>query len=218
EVSATQPQTATTAPDDSEELTSAPSAEDTDSAAEPETAATDQSANESAASAGDAPKPTEPTMNTTESAAAKQQEEQQAAPEPKRSEPEPVKEAPTQQADGKKEIASAGKPEAATPESERSGAEPEAGGKDEWLAERDAKHYTIQLLGAYETATVERFITNNGLKRSVHVVETTRKGRPWHVVVKGDYPSRQAAHEGVGRLPEALRVAGPWVRSFGSLR
>ncbi len=36
------------------------------------------------------------------------------------------------------------------------------------------------------------------------------------MLIFGEYPSREAAREGVEELPSVLGVAEPWVRSFDS--
>lgn len=87
-----------------------------------------------------------------------------------------------------------------------------------WLASRADDHYTIQLIAGYERQTLERFLEQHSLGHKAHVVQTQYQGRDWHILITGDYPSRDAAHNAMNRLPNALRDNGLWVRSFASLR
>lgn len=81
-----------------------------------------------------------------------------------------------------------------------------------------ADHYTIQLIGAYDRENLEGFVKALSLDGQTRIITTRRKDRNWHVVVYGDYASREAAGQGLQRLPTAAREHGPWVRSFGSLQ
>lgn len=88
----------------------------------------------------------------------------------------------------------------------------------EWVKTRPSTHLTIQLLGAYEPATVNRFVSRHKLEGKVAIVKTKRHGRDWYLVLMGDYASRNQAHKALAGLPKSLRGAGPWPRSFGSVR
>ncbi|MCO6440041.1 MAG: SPOR domain-containing protein [Nitrococcus mobilis] len=91
--------------------------------------------------------------------------------------------------------------------------------REDWLAGRAGDHYTIQLIAGHQKQTLERFLEQHPLvEGKTHVVQARRQGRAWHVLITGDYPSREAARNALRRLPRALRDNGSWVRSFASLR
>lgn len=81
-----------------------------------------------------------------------------------------------------------------------------------WLRSLPADHYVLQLLGAQEEATVKRFLSQYPSLRKVTYYKTWRQGKPWYVVVQGNYPSYEAAKAAVSQLPPGLRAQNPWVR------
>ncbi|MDN5850637.1 MAG: SPOR domain-containing protein [Nitrococcus sp.] len=89
---------------------------------------------------------------------------------------------------------------------------------EDWLSSRADDHYTIQLIAGYEKQTLERFLDQHTLGDKAHAVQTQYRGRDWYVLITGDYPSRDAAHNAMNRLPQALRDNDLWVRTFASLR
>ena len=89
---------------------------------------------------------------------------------------------------------------------------------EDWLAERPGDHYTIQLIAGYKERTLKRFMEQYQVGGKAHVVQAQRQGRTWHVLVTGDYPTREAARNALNRLPRELRDNGIWVRSFASLQ
>lgn len=95
---------------------------------------------------------------------------------------------------------------------------PKQGSSDDWLRDQPADHYTIQVAGAYDRSSLERYARDTLRGRSVHIVRTRRQGREWFVAVTGSYATRQAAHTALAALPHKVRAAGAWVRTVGSLR
>lgn len=87
----------------------------------------------------------------------------------------------------------------------------------EWLAERPAGHYTIQIVAATNPDTLEAFVRDQSNVTSLRIVPTRRDGELWYVVVAGDYPDRDTARQGLDALPAEQREHGAWVRSFASL-
>ncbi len=91
--------------------------------------------------------------------------------------------------------------------------------QENWVADRANNHYTIQLIAGHQKQTLKRFLEQHPLvEGKAHAVQARRQGRAWHVLITGDYPSREAARNALRRLPRGLRDNGSWVRSFASLR
>jgi septal ring-binding cell division protein DamX len=92
---------------------------------------------------------------------------------------------------------------------------------DQWLAERDSRHYTIELLAVRELKTADRYrqlyLRRNPPPESVKVVEAQRRGRRWLLLVMGDYPDERTAQEVLADLPPLLKAANPSVRRFDSI-
>lgn len=80
-----------------------------------------------------------------------------------------------------------------------------------------ADHYAIQLIGAYDRDSLERFVDELDLPGETRIVTTRRDGRDWHVVLYGNFAGRAAAKASLRGLPEPARAHGPWIRTFGSL-
>lgn len=80
-----------------------------------------------------------------------------------------------------------------------------------------ANQYTVQLLGAASRSNVEAFIQRNSTS-PLFWFETQRQGRPWYVVILGNYPSRAAAQTAVTGLSGELGRLQPWIRSIGAVQ
>ena len=90
--------------------------------------------------------------------------------------------------------------------------------REAWLMQKPAKHYTLQLMGSLDEASVVSFIQAQAEQTAqLSYFESRYRGQPWYVVVYGDYPNRDAAVEAISRLPESLRKQQPWARSFLSV-
>ena len=93
---------------------------------------------------------------------------------------------------------------------------------DAWLRSRPPGNYTIQLIAAHDRSTLVQYIANQSADRDFRaelaLVHTIRDGKDWHLVVSGDYRSRESAQAALRGLPPAIRAARPWIRSFGSIQ
>lgn len=95
---------------------------------------------------------------------------------------------------------------------------PAGDARTRWLQGLPSSHYVIQLLGAGEEATLKRFLAQYPSLKQVTYYQTQRQGKPWYVVVQGDYPDYEAAKAGVKRLPSALQQQTPWVRKVDAVQ
>ncbi len=78
--------------------------------------------------------------------------------------------------------------------------------------------FTLQVLGARSEESVIRFIQSQAQPQRFYRFVTIHQGAPWHVVVYGQYPTRQAATEAVRSLPAELRDRNPWARTISSVK
>jgi DamX protein len=83
-----------------------------------------------------------------------------------------------------------------------------------WLRSLPADHYGLQLLGAKEKATVDKFLAMYPSVQNLTYYKTQRNGAPWFVVVQVSYPSYDAAKVAVSKLPSKLQKQGPWIRKI----
>ncbi|MBE9395856.1 AAA family ATPase [Pontibacterium sp. N1Y112] len=77
-----------------------------------------------------------------------------------------------------------------------------------------AANYTLQLLGAREKESIERFLQAYSQLEGVRSFATLFKGKPWYVVVYGSFSDRKQAVAGIKTLPERLKKQRPWARSM----
>lgn len=86
------------------------------------------------------------------------------------------------------------------------------------LMDKPPQNYTLQMMGSLDESSVRGFIQAQSRPADFSYFEGRYQGRPWYVVVYGDYPNREAAIAATQNLPEALRNQRPWVRSFQSVQ
>ncbi len=87
------------------------------------------------------------------------------------------------------------------------------------LMAKPANHYTLQMMGSLDEASVKSFIEAQVTNRSdFSYFEGRYKGQPWYVVVYGDYASRDEALAGIQKLPKGLQKQRPWARSYQSVQ
>jgi septal ring-binding cell division protein DamX len=82
---------------------------------------------------------------------------------------------------------------------------------------RDSQ-FTMQLIGVRERAKLDDIIADFPDAQNVDVIETTHQDKPWFVLIYGEFETKEAAQAAVSSLPESLKDAQPWIRSFASLR
>ncbi len=74
--------------------------------------------------------------------------------------------------------------------------------------------YTLQMLGVRRQKSAVEFIGSMPKSKELHSFSTIYKGKPWFVVIYGNFSSRKAAMNAVGELPPSLRSRRPWARSI----
>ncbi len=91
-------------------------------------------------------------------------------------------------------------------------------GRNSWVRGLPSDHYVMQLLGAKEMATVERFLSQYPSLQEVTYYQTKRKDGPWFVVIQGNYASRDAAKQAIQRFPASLKKQSPWIRKVEEIK
>jgi len=86
-----------------------------------------------------------------------------------------------------------------------------------WLWSRDPSHVTLQLIAGHDEQGIRRFLRQHRLLGRAAWYRTVRDGRPWFVVVYGDYADRRTARAAIDKLPPALQHLQPWPRTFGDV-
>ena len=88
----------------------------------------------------------------------------------------------------------------------------------EWLNSRPAGHYTIQLLGVFQPRYVQELANASGLELPMAHYQKTHDGKPWHILLYGDFSTAESARAALEALPAALREAGPWIRRLSAVQ
>src|SRR5476651_64859 len=78
-------------------------------------------------------------------------------------------------------------------------------------------HFTLQLSGASECNILNAFAKQQGLKNYL-VYQTTRDGKPWYVLVSGNYASSAEAKSAISSLPAEVQAKKPWVKPVHSVQ
>ena len=89
---------------------------------------------------------------------------------------------------------------------------------DAWVWSQNPAHYTIQLAAASSEKSILEAMQGLNLPGERVVVQTLRNGRPWYALIYGSFSTSEVARSTVARMPESLRQAGPWPRSFASVQ
>lgn len=87
--------------------------------------------------------------------------------------------------------------------------------KTERLLAIPAERYTLQLSGMESRQSVEKFIAQYGpAKGQLHIYLTERNGKPWYVVIYGEYKSWGEATRAGKNLPGALANLDNWIKKY----
>ncbi|MEM7540949.1 MAG: AAA family ATPase [Pseudomonadota bacterium] len=81
------------------------------------------------------------------------------------------------------------------------------------------ERYVIQLTGLSEQGAAQRFLASQAreIRTRATILTTEFDGKPWYIVVLGDYPDGATARAAIGELSEPLTSLKPWARPLGSL-
>ncbi|MCK5877272.1 MAG: AAA family ATPase [Candidatus Marithrix sp.] len=83
---------------------------------------------------------------------------------------------------------------------------------------KNPKHYTLQVLGAYNKTVLNNFVEQHKLS-DIAMYKTSYRGRDWYILSTGNYSSYSQATTALAQLPKSLRTSTkPWIRTFGSIQ
>jgi len=88
----------------------------------------------------------------------------------------------------------------------------------DWLLKQKNTDWTLQLLGAREAETLLIFSRQHSLTNNAAWYKTWLKGKPYYVLVYGNYANRDLARDAIITLPEKLRSIKPWAKSIKSVQ
>lgn len=86
-----------------------------------------------------------------------------------------------------------------------------ASGSASAIKSAPGSHFTLQLSGASQSNSLNAFAKAQGLKNYL-VYQTARDGKPWFVLVSGNYASSADAKRAISSLPAEVQAKKPWVK------
>ncbi|QCT18796.1 cell division protein DamX [Jejubacter calystegiae] len=78
-------------------------------------------------------------------------------------------------------------------------------------------HYTLQLSSSSNYNNLSAWAKKENLQDYV-VYQTVRNGKPWYVLVKGVYASKDAAKSAVASLPSGVQARNPWTKPVAQVQ
>ncbi|MBK4716076.1 MULTISPECIES: cell division protein DamX [Tenebrionibacter/Tenebrionicola group] len=78
-------------------------------------------------------------------------------------------------------------------------------------------HYTLQLSSSSSYANLNAWAKKENLQDYV-VYQTKREGKPWYVLVKGVYASKDEAKRAVSSLPSDVQAKNPWTKPISQVQ
>ncbi|MCG8669285.1 MAG: AAA family ATPase [Pseudomonadales bacterium] len=90
--------------------------------------------------------------------------------------------------------------------------------RERWLMSLDKSKFTLQMLGAREEGSVQKFIAKYPSLKDIAYYRTTHREKDWFVVVYGLYSSKEGAKNELSKLPKALQDSKPWARPISSVQ
>lgn len=89
-------------------------------------------------------------------------------------------------------------------------------GENSEIDSMNSNHYTLQVLAGTDKSALQRAASYVDGKYWIY--STVRNGRPWHVLITGDYASPRAAIDASRSLPASIRTAGPFAKTFDKVK
>lgn len=90
--------------------------------------------------------------------------------------------------------------------------------QDDWLLSQNPSYFTLQILAGYQSSTINKFVEQNKLPESdLAYYFSLNRGKDWHSLVFGYFPSRAQAEGAAKEIVKQLPVK-PWIRSIKSIQ
>lgn len=89
----------------------------------------------------------------------------------------------------------------------------------DWIARQNPRHFTLQIMGSHEHASIVKIINAHKLSTNEAAVLHTRlNNKDWFILVYGSYNTREKARASVSSLPGDLQITKPWPRQIGDIK
>ena len=91
-------------------------------------------------------------------------------------------------------------------------------GSNTEIKQKPLRSYTIQLSAGSEASPLVNYAKQNRLPGRYWIYQTEHNGKPWYVLILGEYGSAKQAKLAINAMPSALRQSQPWPKSFGQVQ
>jgi len=88
----------------------------------------------------------------------------------------------------------------------------------DWLLKQPSKNWSLQILGAYKPETLLSYIHQHQLGNKVAYFRTRLGQQDWHVILYGQYPSKDKAKAVIPYLPKYIQSNNPWPKDLKSVQ
>ncbi len=89
-------------------------------------------------------------------------------------------------------------------------------GNSEELYNRDGTHFALQVRAGSDIDDLRRAASY--IDGTYYIYKTYRQGRPWYVLITGNFATQREAMAESRKLPESIRAAGPFAKSFERIK
>jgi septal ring-binding cell division protein DamX len=89
---------------------------------------------------------------------------------------------------------------------------------ERWMMHNTGKHYSLQIMGGRDLASIKHFMEKNHLQGKAHYYSANLEGQKWYMLVYGDFKSEKQAYHASKKLPQNLRSHHPWVKSYAVIQ
>lgn len=86
------------------------------------------------------------------------------------------------------------------------------------LKQKPARHYTLQLTAGPDLAALKQSVRQLSLPQASWIYQTQYQGKPWFVLIQGDYATSAQAKAAIATLPAQIKRGAPWPKSFAQVQ
>ena len=86
------------------------------------------------------------------------------------------------------------------------------------LLKLPSNRYSLQILGARLETTIEAFVKGRKFTQPHYILQLERGGKPWFMLLVGNYASSKDARSAISSLPAALQNQKPWARPVSKIQ
>ena len=86
------------------------------------------------------------------------------------------------------------------------------------LLKLPSDRYSLQILGARLETTIEAFVKGRKFTQPYYILQLERGGKPWFMLLVGNYASSKDARSAISLLPTAMQNQKPWARPVSKIQ